>query len=106
MKKYLIGAVIFFFSCVVSKTAVQVNSILSDYDDCAILMKYEPVKMAVHLEIAGYLASGGGAGCEDFAEMVWRIIQIDERIVVHVRGPFVPSRVNPITFEDVRKMME
>lgn len=81
-------------------TEQSIETILDDYHGRAILMEFVEDENIAHLAIGGYLTSGTDTGSRDFAQMVWRIAQIDSAIVTQVYGAFIPSAVNPITYEN------
>ncbi len=89
-------------------TIQKMQSVIQDhpYGDAVTVIEFYPKEVKLHLWIDAPLTEPTDYNCQMFAQIIWRLMMLDSRLIIVVDGEFVPSRQNPIDFSWAKVLME
>ena len=84
-------------------TVAKVMQTVEEYEDL-LFIDYDPDLNMVTLEVKGYMAKGTDHACLTFGKAIYRIAKIDPFMTIYLKGDWIPSRENPISFTTARAL--
>jgi hypothetical protein len=89
-------------------TIQQMQNVILEhqYGEAFLIIDFYPKTRKLHIWIDKPLTIGTDQNCEAFAQIIWKLMMLDSRLIIYVDGEWVPSRQNPIDYTWAKVLME
>lgn len=97
-----------------SKAAAKwhVNQIMDvclewSYEEAMVtVVSFDPIRRYLVIKIEGLYTEGSDSMNQLFSEMIWDFMKIDDRLIIEVKGEWIPSKFNPIDCEWAKFLLD